>query len=167
MRSGKLWTEMEPHSPRADEIAPGELRFILEHLEGVRAPHLEDHVTIQAVVEATGESLNRIADLLDQIRREDHEARLVQRLTELEKPLYAVERPSTQTAPTRVDAYFARSRPLNTILDKLPRVDRTRFKPKVLPDTQQDKVSRMVGNCILILCGVGFVVLMMKVIAGR
>jgi hypothetical protein len=123
-----------PHfsSESETELSPGELRELLERLEEIepRRELFSESVTIAAVAEVTGEAPERLAKMLDRIRREDYEARLSTMLRELEEPLYRVERAGVQPKTTITEAYLARSRTFDTLLDRLPTVDRQALLPR-------------------------------------
>lgn len=77
-----------------------ELRELLARLQGEEAelPRRTDKVTIHDVAEALGMSSQSVAEVLDQIHAEHHEARVASVLRELEEPLYRVERASPVNA---------------------------------------------------------------------
>ena len=86
---------------REDEISLDELKLLMERLH---APEPEaadppDHVaTVEAVCEATGESEERVWQVLKQIREEDLQSRVSERLREAEEPTYRVELPGFEEA---------------------------------------------------------------------
>src|SRR5690348_14090534 len=114
---------LRPRNMHRSEISPDELNCLLQRLH---APdHIpeqeEDHVTVAAVCELTGAAEDEVWDLLERIREEDIEARVVERLRELEEPLYRVERPGFVDDSLTRPLISNRRRILNSVLDQLPK----------------------------------------------
>lgn len=143
---------------RHDEaIDPEELGVLLDRLHEVdEVPEGPDHhATVAAVCEATGQSFNRVWEVLEQIRREDMEARLSQRLREMEEPLYRVERPGFDRDPLSRHTASGRERTFNSLLDKLPKPgEENKVPPKSKHGAVHERVSWWIAYAVLVLLAV-------------
>jgi len=122
----------------------------IEEFEQLTSREPDVVATVDAVCEATGAHPNRVRDLLEQIRREDIESRLAQRLREAEEPMYRVERPGFETDPLSRHTYLGRERTLTTLLETLPRPDRpTTRRPLKLVETPEDRIASRLALMVL------------------
>lgn len=131
---------------------PDELSALLLRLHSAEAPieQPDDYATVAAVCEATGETPHRVREILEQIREEDLESRIEERLREAEEPLYRVERPGVFNDPLDSSTnMLARRRAVKTILDKIPRADR-RNEQFMKADQPYEQGAKVAGNVVLI-----------------
>jgi len=158
-------------SYRNESIQPDELTLLLTKLHAPETPieSPDEYATVAAVCEATGCSAQRVWEVLEEIRQQDLEARVEQRLREAEEPLYRVERPGTYFDPLdSTTNVLARRRAVKTVLDRIPKADRVGPDPHHQRRVEEDKsaavTSRFAGNIVLIatllifLVAVGFAV---------
>lgn len=137
-------------SNQNESIQPEELQALLVRLH---APDhsfepKDDYATVSAVCEATGQSWDRVWEVLAEIRELDLEAKIHRRLQEAEEPLYRVERPDTAVNPVENSmSKWARQRTARTILDKIPRPEHVRKRDH--QDIRAEASSRAAGNFIL------------------
>jgi hypothetical protein len=140
--------------PRSEAIDARELQellnriYPLERTPGDLVP--DDHATVAAVCEATGESEDRVWDLLTAIRREDMEARLAERIREAEEPLYRVERPGFQRDPLQGLPFFRRTRAFESELDNLGQTQDRKKRTKPKP-SNHEVAANFAATAILIL----------------
>ena len=159
-------------SHRDESILPDELTPLLTKLHARETPldQPDEYATVAAVCEATGVSPERVWEVLEEIRHQDLEARIEQRLREAEEPLYRVERPGTFSDPLDSSTnLLARRRAIKTILDHLPKVDRhPRHSEKLKVSNENKKPAigeRLAGNIVLIttlllfLATIGFAIM--------
>lgn len=140
-------------SVQADELLP-----LLERLQ---TPHLpkelpDDYATVAAVAEAIGCSESEVWDALNNLRNEDLEARLAERLREAEEPLYRVERPGLNPEPP---TFIGRQRAFQSILDTLPPLNpqkRSTVAKKM--ESAEERASRWAAWLILALTLLMFLV---------
>lgn len=142
----------EAKDRREDEISLDELKVLMERLH---APEPEpddstpDHAaTVEAVCEATGESEERVWQVLRQIRDEDLQTRLSERLREAEEPTYRVERPGFERDPLAALNFIRRTKEFDSALDELGK-NRVKSKRKIVPTTH-DRVSELIAVLILL-----------------
>jgi len=152
---------MEPHSLSADE-----LRQVLHelHADEYGGEIKPDGVQVRDICELTGVDEARIIEIIQHVRHEDREARLVQALAEMEAPLYSVERPTTNASPDPVFGLpWKRTETAQSLLRDLEqRESKRRLKRK--PNLEPTATDKLVGNVILFAFTAAFVVLMLVVI---
>ena len=151
------------HLSRDESIAPGELGELLHRLQGSELPFdpPDDNATVAAVCELSGVSAHRVWEVLDQIREEDLESRIAEKLRELEEPLYRVERPGFSRDPLSSVSPFGRRKAFDSVLDRLPRRQHVAPAKKAEQPTHHDTASRWVATLVLVL----FLLLFAAVIA--
>lgn len=160
---------MQGRDPKQDDsIQPDELQQLLLLLHAPETPieKPDAYATVAAVCEATGESSHRVWEVLEQIRQEDLEARIQQRLQDAEEPLYRVERPGDYRDPLdSTTNILARRRAVKTILDKLPRADK--IYPKVISQ-QTDQPQQRAFNfaAFLVLAGTFVLIALVAIVAA-
>lgn len=145
-----------PEQSKRESIAPEELHALLHRLhadeyEQALEDGPDDHATVSAVCEVTGHSPQRVLQILEDIRREDRESRVAERLREIEEPLYRVERPGADTDPLNKPTFANRQRVFQSILDTVPRPEgkiKVNRKEQV---TAQDKLSSWIGMIVVLL----------------
>ena len=135
-----------------ESIEPAELHSLLMrlHLPEPVSYGSDEYATVAAVCEATGESEQRVWEVLRQIREEDISSRIEQRLREAEEPLYRVERPGFERDPLDTTTnLLARRGAIRTILDGLPRADsKSQAKPSKV-QAKHDMPSRLAAYFVL------------------
>lgn len=112
-----------PISEREANLILHELYRVQEppHLPGLADP------TLSALSEVTGQDPETILRLLQEIRRKEREGKVMEVLLELEKPLYAVERPPTtdhQNDPLL--AFGWKQKVVNSVLEDVEHQERLR-----------------------------------------
>ena len=151
MRSHRHRTETRGSSL----ITPEELTELLHrlHSEDATRDIVDDQVTVAAVCEATDESQERVWLLLEEIRRDDIESRLAEKLREAEEPLFRVERPGFTSDPLSKPTWSNRQRAFSSILDHLPRPQRPKKTKvaKTIADTSADRQARALAFILLLL----------------
>jgi hypothetical protein len=145
-------TSRRSDNPPKEWINPAELRALLErlHAEDAEPEPDDDHTTVAAVCEATGEDEKRVWELLETLRREDLEERISRRLAEAEEPLYRVERPGTSQDPLSRKTWVGQQRAITTVLDHLPRPNRPKLSKKKHADTKTDRVALLLSIFFLL-----------------
>ncbi len=146
----------------ADIVHDGEeLRELLARLHGEEdaVSRRTEKVTIHDVAEALGLTPESVAEALDQIHEEHHEARVASILRELEEPLYRVERASPINAdPLGPGNPLFRLRSVQT----LAAMNRKKVELEDVQKPAPASASHYVGNTILILMAVVLLVVLAK-----
>lgn len=140
-----------------------ELRELLARLHGEDSelPRRTEKVTIYDVAEALGATPESVAEALDQIHQEHHEARIATVLRELEEPLYRVERASPiNTDPLGPGNPLYRLKSVQT----LAAMNRKKVDLEDSPAKESKQASHYVGNGILIAMAIVLVVVLIKAI---
>lgn len=138
-----------------------ELRELLLRLHGEESelPRRTEKVTIHDVAEALGVTPESVAEALDQIHQEHHEARVASVLRELEEPLYRVERASPVNAdPLGPENPLFRLKSVQT----LAAMSRKKVELEVETSQEAPSASRHIGNAILIGMAIVLVVVLIK-----
>lgn len=149
-----------------ESIEAEELRALLERLHAP-APPVEqpDHyATVTAVCEATGHTAEEVWRVLEKLREEDMEARLAQRLREVEEPLYRVERPGKSEDPLSSATLMGRRRMFNSILDTVPRTPGKAVKRPL--KLGEDQASKLASWLVLALTLLLFAIVTIAGVAG-
>lgn len=145
----------------SEVLNEAELRLVLERLDAVHEPIVEDvdhHATVAAVCEATGASRARVWEILEQIREDDLEARIALRIREAEEPLFRVERPGHTSEPISTARLSTRRRTFESLLDHVKRDHDTKGKvPR--KETMDNRAFEFMAICF------GFLVVMLMIYA--
>lgn len=146
---------------REDELTLEELKVLMERLHAPEPEPVDktpDHAaTVEAVCEATGESEERVWQVLRHIREEDLQTQLADRLREAEEPTYRVERPGFERDPLAALNFIRRTKEFDSALDELGK-SRSKSKRKIAP-TAHDRVSELIAILILFLVVTAIVLL--------
>lgn len=139
-------------------INPDELHLVLRELHDLRheSELNTDHCTVNDIVEVTGADEERVIEILQRLRHEDREAKIVKALAEMEAPLYSVERPSTAPTPDPLHrVLWNRTEQAQSILRDAEAREKGRLRKKRLsPPTRQDM---LVQNILLVLFLIGLI----------
>ena len=145
-------------------VGPDELRLVLHDLshnevEETRATRElpEDHVTAQAISETLDIPIAQVYEAIARVRRSDVREHVSKVLSELEEPTHRVERPGHAKQDPLMSHYgFRRENIFSSILDKLPRPERSKHVESKRPE-QTDKRQSAIGSVILWLFMTGFI----------
>lgn len=144
--------------PQEEALTPVELGELLRRLHPddfqESFERKDDFATVSAVCEATGHDPDKVWDALEDIRREDVESRLAQRLREAEEPLHRVERPGHETDPLRGANLLNRASHYETFLDF---VQKKSSRPKVAKKFEVDRLSAILTTLIMFTVAVAFI----------
>lgn len=140
---------------RDDWVSMQELRAVLQVLDAdADAPAVQDvpddHVSIEAIAEATGLTIRAVELALEEVRRCDQEAELARRIRELEEPLYRVERPGHPPPDPVARTIGSRRQMFSTLLDDLPKVGERPHRKMKREDTAQERLAGRVANIVLV-----------------
>jgi len=135
-------------------ITESEVGLILEKLNSPKPS--QNDPTLEAICELTGASPTTVLELLQEIRRKDREARLVEAMIELEEPLYSVERPTTEPKGDPLMGYAWKQRQASSLLDELESKEaKLKLKIKSKQDLQPTTVDKRLS--LYILASFGFI----------
>lgn len=151
--------------PKAEErqVAEEELRDLLIRLhrvELVEAIEESDcHTTVDDIAEALDTTPTHVYKELLMLREERRRKQIEAALTEMEEPLYRVERPSTGPTTTRLD-YGFKKMSVETILDKL-HFDKASKAIRASRLKRQEKSAHTQSVVVLTLLAVALIVILL------